>query len=93
MGCVDPIPNANEATVLDLNVELLASHDCQQLCGCGETASLVQQCNRIGMHGASMRWLPRIGQSPLGITREETQNRARKLRAMRFCVCSRLEGA
>ena len=38
LGCVDPMPNSDEAAVLDLNVKLLTGHDRQQLRGGSEPA-------------------------------------------------------
>lgn len=41
---VDPVPNANEAAVFHLDVELLAGHDREQLRGGGEPAGLLENC-------------------------------------------------
>lgn len=41
---VDPVPDANEAAVFHLDVELLAGHDREQLRGGGEPAGLLENC-------------------------------------------------
>ncbi len=89
LGGVDAMPDANEGATFHLDVELLTGHDCQQLRGGGKSAGLPQELCHIGVHRESMREARRIGQPPLGITGEQTQNRTRGVRAVRFCVCSR----
>lgn len=42
-GAVNSMPHADKPTASDLNVELLTSHDSQQLCGCREPAGFVQK--------------------------------------------------
>src|SRR5262249_23690078 len=41
---VDPVPDADQSAILDLNVELLTSDDRRQLRGGGESAGLLEDC-------------------------------------------------
>ena len=66
LGCIDPVPNTNETTIFDLNVELLTGHSSQQLCGSSETASLLQDRHRIGVHSESMRQHAALTSHPWG---------------------------
>jgi hypothetical protein len=72
-----------------LDVKLLTSHDSQQLCSCREAAGLLEERYRFGEHSESMARYAALTSHPGDESAEQTQNRTRDVRAMRFCVCSR----
>ncbi len=44
LGRIDAVPNTQEFTLFDLHIELLTSHDCQELCGSGKSTGILQDC-------------------------------------------------